>query len=50
MKLYEFGEIVCDFVDIVDFVIVYIEEVYFLDGWVFKVSLCCFVVINVFYI
>lgn len=43
-KLREFGEIVHDFADIADFVIVYIEEAHPSDGWAFKVSLSCFIV------
>jgi len=35
-KLREFGEIVRDFADIADFVIVYIEEAHPSDGWAFK--------------
>lgn len=46
-KLHEFGEIVRDFADIADFVIVYIEEAHPSDGWAFKVSSCRFVVTNV---
>lgn len=38
-KLREFGEVVHDFADIADFVIVYIEEAHPSDGWAFKVSL-----------
>lgn len=36
-RLRDFNEIMVDFRDIVDFVVIYIFEVYFLDGWVFKV-------------
>lgn len=37
-KLSDFGEIVRDFSDIADFVIVYIEEAHPSDGWALKVS------------
>lgn len=42
-RLCEFGEIMVDFGDVVDFLVIYILEVYLMDGWVFKVnynSLC----------
>ena len=45
-KLREFGEIVRDFADIADFVIVYIEEAHPSDGWAFKVGLSRLVVNN----
>lgn len=38
-KLHDFGEIVRDFSDVADFVIVYIEEAHPSDGWALKVSL-----------
>lgn len=38
-KLRDFGEIVHDFSDVADFVIVYIEEAHPSDGWALKVSL-----------
>lgn len=37
VRIKEFLEIVYQFYDVVDFFIVYIEEVYFLNGWVFEV-------------
>lgn len=37
-KLRDFGEIVRDFADIADFVIVYIEEAHPSDGWALKVG------------
>lgn len=42
-KLRDFGEIVRDFSDVADFVIVYIEEAHPSDGWALKVSLSCFI-------
>ena len=38
VKLRDFGEIVRDFSDIADFIIVYIEEAHPSDGWALKVS------------
>ena len=42
-KLHDFGEIVRDFSDVADFVIVYIEEAHPSDGWALKVSLSLWV-------
>lgn len=45
-KLRDFGDIVRDFADVADFVIVYIEEAHPSDGWAFKVNLSRFIVDN----